>query len=133
MAKFPVQIDVCVRQNGEFKEIERLSLPEPGYYSIGRTSESDIQLAADVVSREHAFLAVHATGREVIDRASTNGTFIGDEQIDRAPWDGTEPLRIGPFELHLAREGARIATPPGAQTALPAEPKGPATQAPVPR
>jgi len=130
MAKFPVQIDVCVRRNGRLQEVERLSLPEPGYYSIGRTSESGIQLDADVVSREHAFLVVQATGLEVIDRASTNGTFIGDARIDRAPWDGTEPLRIGPFELHLAREGAPIATPPGAQTALPpAELKGPSTQA----
>ena len=130
MAKFPVQIDVCVRRNGRLQEVERLSLPEPGYYSIGRTPESEIQLDSDGVSREHAFLVVQATGLEVIDRASTNGTFIGDEQIDRAPWDGTEPLRIEPFELHLAREGAPIATPPGAQTAaLPADLTGPPTRA----
>src|SRR5262249_47268001 len=39
------------------------------------------------------------------------GTFLGDARVDQAEWDGTVPLRIAPFELHLVREGTAIAQP----------------------
>src|SRR5262245_53286277 len=107
MIKFPVRIDIFRRENGTLTKVEHLSLPEPGYYAIGRLPDNEIRLDAKQVSREHAFLAVGRDTLQVADRGSINGTFIGDEKIDnQETWDGSRPIRIEPFEIHLTREGA---------------------------
>ena len=129
MITFPVLIDIYARRGSRLALLDRLSLPMPGFYAIGRQAESEIRLDAESVSREHAFLAVRAAGLEVVDRASTNGTFIGDARIDQAPWDRTQPLRIEPFELRLVEEGTAI-VPPRPQPERPQPQRPPA--APLP-
>src|SRR5262245_5986163 len=104
MIEFPVLIDVYRRESGRLQRVEHLSLSRPGNYAIGRLSDSEIQLDAQPVSREHAFLALSRDGMRITDRASTNGTYIGDLKVEDAePWDGSKPIRIEPYELHLQR------------------------------
>src|SRR5262245_46421636 len=103
MITFPVLIDIYARRGSRLALLDRLSLPMPGFSAIARQAESEIRWDADSVARGHAVLAVRAAGLEVVDRASTNGTFIGDARIDQARWDRTQALRIEPFELRLVQ------------------------------
>src|SRR6266568_3169505 len=65
MIKFPLQIDIFVRKDGQLQRVEKLSLPKPGPYPIGRLSENPIRLDDRQVSREHAILEVGEEGIEV--------------------------------------------------------------------
>ena len=59
--------------------------------SIGRTEDSTIALPYSGVSREHAAVTfVPARGLQVVDRGSTNGTFVEDELLE-----GTATLTTG--------------------------------------
>jgi pSer/pThr/pTyr-binding forkhead associated (FHA) protein len=103
MITFPLLLEIFLRKaDGTFESIDLLSLTKPSTYSIGRSSENDICLDDQQVSRRHAFLIAETTGLEIVDRESTFGTFIGNERIrDRAPWTGTRRIRIDPYEIAL--------------------------------
>jgi two-component system cell cycle response regulator len=58
-------------------------LTEPEYV-IGRTSEVQIQIDADSVSRRHARVVRAGVDWIVEDLGSTNGTFVNAKKIDRA-------------------------------------------------
>lgn len=61
--------------------------------TLGRGSEADVVLDDHGVSRRHAELRVDtssgATVLSVLDLGSTNGTFVGDQQVDH------QALRVG--------------------------------------
>src|SRR5262245_63011929 len=65
-------------QGGEFP------LPENGEIVIGRSSELDMVLVEDMVSRRRAKITV--TGGQIFiqDLGSTNGSFVNGEKIKRA-------------------------------------------------
>jgi hypothetical protein len=65
--------------------------------TLGRGSDVDIRLDDPGVSRRHAEIRTGVTGADysVIDLASTNGTFVGDQKVgERRLTDGDE-IRIG--------------------------------------
>ena len=51
---------------------------------VGRSSELDMVLVEDMVSRKHAKIQLQADGIWIEDLASTNGTFVNGEKIKRA-------------------------------------------------
>src|SRR5262245_4934195 len=114
MIKLPVLVDVLIRKGGKLERLKQLSLPEPGEYGIGRLPENEIQLDAGQVSRNHAYLVVGDNNLVVVDRDSSFGTAIGERQLDKGGsqvWDGVQPIRIQPYEIHLVREAATQAAP----------------------
>jgi pSer/pThr/pTyr-binding forkhead associated (FHA) protein len=122
MITFPILIDIYRQQDGRVTLVERISLTEPGSYSIGRLPESDVVLESVQASRSHAFLHATAEGIEVEDRDSKFGTFIGQRRIEREPWTGDAPVRIEPYEFHLVRSPSRpepVRGQPGAPVPIP--------------
>jgi len=76
-------------QGGEFP------LPEDGEIVIGRSSELDMVLVEDMVSRRHA--KITATGGQIFiqDLGSTNGSFVNGEKIKRARLSEGDRVLIG--------------------------------------
>ena len=87
-------------QGGEFP------LPEQGEIVIGRSSELDMVLVEDMVSRRHSKITV-ANGQIFIqDLGSTNGTFVNGEKIKRARLQEGDRILIGTSIIKLvATEG----------------------------
>lgn len=76
-------------QGGEFP------LPENGEIVIGRSSELDMVLVEDMVSRRHAKITV-TTGQVFIqDLGSTNGSFVNGEKVRRAKLTEGDRILIG--------------------------------------
>lgn len=76
-------------QGGEFP------LPETGEIVVGRSSELDMVLVEDMVSRRHAKITV--TGGQIFlqDLGSTNGSFVNGEKIKRARLNEGDRILIG--------------------------------------
>ena len=64
-------------QGGEFP------LPEDGEIVIGRSSELEMVLVEDMVSRRHAKISVEDGDIFLEDLGSTNGSFVNGEKITR--------------------------------------------------
>jgi pSer/pThr/pTyr-binding forkhead associated (FHA) protein len=71
--------------------------------TVGRTANADFVLAAALVSRLHCRLSAGTEGVEVVDLASTNGTFVNGRRVTRARLTAGDRLRIGRVELTIAR------------------------------
>ncbi|NCQ60271.1 MAG: DUF4388 domain-containing protein [Myxococcales bacterium] len=87
-------------QGGEFP------LPEDGEIVIGRSSELDMVLVEDMVSRRHA--KITATGGQIFiqDLGSTNGSFVNGEKIKRARLSEGDRILIGTSIIKMvATEG----------------------------
>jgi hypothetical protein len=91
----------------------------PGSYVIGRSVEAEISFPKDsMMSRRHARLNVTPRGVEVEDLGSSNGTWIGGQQIQHAVVlrEGSV-LGVGAQSLvlrrmHTAQRRERVATSP---------------------
>jgi pSer/pThr/pTyr-binding forkhead associated (FHA) protein len=87
-------------QGGEFP------LPEEGEIVIGRSSELDMVLVEDMVSRRHAKITV--TGGQIFiqDLGSTNGSFVNGAKIKRARRNEGDRILIGTSIIKvIATEG----------------------------
>ena len=62
--------------------------------SLGRAGDCDIQIINDGVSRRHAKVVGAGEGHEVVDLGSNNGTFIGDQRIQRHALRPGDEIRI---------------------------------------
>jgi diguanylate cyclase (GGDEF)-like protein len=62
---------------------------------IGRGESSDIHINDNSVSRRHAVVEPSAEGITVADLGSTNGTFLNDALVVRAPLKDGDYLRVG--------------------------------------
>ena len=72
---------------------------------IGRTADCDIVIAETRVSRRHALIRRVNAARhefEVLDLASTNGTFLNGDAIDRAMLQQGDKIGIGGSTLKFA-------------------------------
>ena len=102
-------------------------------YTVGRTPEADIRLTRPSCSRRHAEVVWNGNGWEVVDVGSQYGTYVGGEQVGRAPlnerttvWfsrpqDGTAVV----FEPVVDRPGGEAGGVPDValqQTVLPRSP-----------
>ncbi len=67
--------------------------------TIGRTEENNIVMPVHQVSRQHALVKWDGEGFAVVDRKSTNGTFVNGEPVQRRRLRAGDKIGIGPFEL----------------------------------
>ncbi|MCP3138456.1 FHA domain-containing protein [Pyxidicoccus xibeiensis] len=76
---------------------------------IGRSSELDMVLVEDMVSRKHAKISF-ADGKITIeDLGSTNGTFVNGEKVKQARLKEGDRILIGTSILKLVHQGAEAA------------------------
>jgi len=81
------------QMNGTF--IGRKYLLNKGLSFIGRDPGLDITVPDISISRKHVELVYNGSDLEVIDKNSTNGTFINDKKIKRAILHPGDLLRVG--------------------------------------
>ena len=67
--------------------------------TVGRAARADFIVDAALVSRLHCRLTAGATGLEVVDLESTNGTFVNGERADRATLKHGDRLGVGRVSL----------------------------------
>lgn len=72
--------------------------------NIGRLNTNDIVLDDYKVSREHAVLKYSGSEFVLLDLASTQGTHVNGERIDRCIVDFNDKIQIVNHELVLSRE-----------------------------
>lgn len=82
-------------QGGEFPLVEGREIV------IGRSSELDMVLIEDMVSRKHASITVNGSEIAISDAASTNGTFVNGEKIKRARLKEGDRILIGTSIIKL--------------------------------
>lgn len=80
------------------KRGSRIALDSPRV-TIGRHPESDIFLDDITVSRRHAEIHRTATGFEVSDAGSLNGTYINRKLVDRGSLSDGDEVQVGKFKL----------------------------------
>jgi pSer/pThr/pTyr-binding forkhead associated (FHA) protein len=71
--------------------------------TVGRAPRADFILDAALVSRLHCRLEAGEDRLEVVDLASTNGTYVNDKRVERAQLASGDRLRIGRVELKVER------------------------------
>ena len=92
-------------QGGEFP------LPTTKELVVGRSSELDMVLVEDMVSRRHAKITVTGDQIFIQDLGSTNGTFVNGEKIKRARLQEGDRILIGTSIIKLvAADSAGSAT-----------------------
>jgi DNA-binding NtrC family response regulator len=72
----------------------------PGTHVVGRSSDCQISLDDDSLSRRHAQLTVNNLGFFIEDLGSTNGTFVGNERVT--------PGNLHPFEMGQVVEVGKV-------------------------
>jgi Inner membrane component of T3SS, cytoplasmic domain/Domain of unknown function (DUF4388) len=87
-------------QGGEYP------LADSGELVIGRSSELDLVLIEDMVSRKHAQLTLAAGRITIADLGSTNGTFVNGEKVRRAHLKEGDRILIGTSILKLVARAA---------------------------
>ena len=73
---------------------------------IGRSSELDMVLVEDMVSRKHAKITFTAGKISIEDLGSTNGTFVNGEKVKQARLKEGDRILIGTSILKLVHQGA---------------------------
>jgi hypothetical protein len=69
---------------------------------IGRSSDIDVALIEDMVSRRHARVFLQSDGLLIEDLGSTNGTFVNGEKIQRARLKEGDKILIGTSIIRVA-------------------------------
>src|SRR6187549_439872 len=81
---------------------------------VGRSSDLDMVLVEDMVSRKHAKLTVSGDQIFIQDLGSTNGTFVNGEKIKRARLKEGDRVLVGTSIIKLvASEGSAPAPSAG--------------------
>jgi diguanylate cyclase (GGDEF)-like protein len=68
---------------------------KPGEILIGRSSQAQIQIDHESVSRRHARLLLSDTGVTLADLGSTNGTYVNDDPITERQLQNGDLLKVG--------------------------------------
>ena len=69
--------------------------------TIGRVEDNAFQISEQSISSHHCEVLLRGSDVVVKDLNSTNGTFIGDEQITESVLKPGQTLRLGQVELRL--------------------------------
>ena len=67
--------------------------------TIGRTANNDIPIDNLAISGHHATVYVTASGPELVDMNSTNGTIVNDKKIERHHLQDGDIITIGKHQL----------------------------------
>lgn len=70
-------------------------LLKPGEILIGRSTQAQIQIDHESVSRRHARMIFSETGVVMSDLGSTNGTYVNDEPINERQLNNGDLLKVG--------------------------------------
>lgn len=82
---------------------------DPLPFTIGRVETADLQIDSARVSREHAQIALEEGRFVILDRGSTNGTYVNGQPIERAELADGDTVVVADFELtFIAAAGDRI-------------------------
>jgi pSer/pThr/pTyr-binding forkhead associated (FHA) protein len=73
---------------------------------IGRSSELDIVLVEDMVSRKHAKISITGGKISIEDLGSTNGTFVNGEKVKTSRIKEGDRILVGTSILKLVKAGA---------------------------
>ncbi|MDQ3266506.1 MAG: DUF4388 domain-containing protein [Myxococcota bacterium] len=73
---------------------------------IGRSSELDMVLVEDMVSRKHAKITVSPGKITIEDLGSTNGTFVNGEKVKQSRLKEGDRILIGTSILKLVQQGS---------------------------
>ena len=84
-----------------------VTVPEEAPLLLGRGEDCDVPLWDEVASRRHALLENRQGELWLVDLGSANGTWIGEQRIDRRQLHGGEVVRIGSTNLRLETAGFR--------------------------
>ena len=71
--------------------------------TLGRAAPADFVVPAALVSRLHCRLEAGQDSLIVVDLDSTNGTYVNDRRVERAPLKSGDRLRVGRVELTVDR------------------------------
>src|SRR6185295_7569548 len=77
---------------------------------VGRSSDLDMVLVEEMVSRKHAVFRLAAGVLTVEDQGSTNGTFVNGERIDKATLNEGDRVLIGTSILRVVGSDATSPT-----------------------
>ena len=91
-------------QGGEF------ALPAGKEIVVGRSSDLEMVLVEDMVSRKHARIFWETDQVEIEDLGSTNGTFVNGEKIKRATLKEGDRVLIGTSILKVIANERPVAT-----------------------
>ena len=83
---------------GFIPDVRSVPLGAP-HITLGRDPVSDIELNHPQVSWNHARLELTSAGYRIIDRGSTNHTYINNIRVSNQPLVAGDVIRIGPFKL----------------------------------
>ena len=86
--------------SGKHKGNEYL-LPVGGQVCIGRSSDIDVVLIEDMVSRRHAQITIAGDDLKIEDLGSTNGTFVNGERITETHLQLGDRILIGTSIMKL--------------------------------
>ncbi|MCA1827963.1 MAG: DUF4388 domain-containing protein [Myxococcales bacterium] len=92
-------------QGGEYP------LAETGELVIGRSSDLDMVLIEDMVSRKHAKITLQPGQITISDLGSTNGTFVNGEKVKRARLKEGDRILIGTSILKLVSMARQAGAP----------------------
>ena len=70
-----------------------------GAVKIGRATDNDIVIPDVLASRHHATLVSSASGTEIIDNRSINGTFVNGQRVESAKLRDGDVVTIGNIDL----------------------------------
>ncbi len=93
--------------SGKHKGNEYL-LPPKGQLYIGRSSDIDLVLIEDMVSRKHAQITVNGNNITIEDLGSTNGTFVNGERITSVSIKKGDRILIGTSIMKLVDADANM-------------------------
>ncbi|MFB6264497.1 MAG: DUF4388 domain-containing protein [Bradymonadaceae bacterium] len=82
-------------------EGEEYPLEEGSEVEIGRSSELDMVLVEDMVSRRHARISATDGELEIEDIGSTNGTFVNGDKVQQASLETGDRILIGTSIIKL--------------------------------
>lgn len=85
-----------------------LLLPRDREIVMGRSSELDMVLVEDMVSRRHAKLSVEGEDIYIQDLGSTNGTFVNGEKIKKSKLNEGDRILVGTSIIKLVDLGDAV-------------------------
>lgn len=88
------------------KPLQRFILQEGKSVTIGRIAEADVVMDNPSISRLHAEVGLENGQTWIIDKGSTNGTWVNGEKItERTPISEKDEIKVGKFDLVAGEEG----------------------------
>jgi len=97
---------VIMLKNTELKTLET----DKDTVTIGRNSNSDIQINNLGASKKHAAITRQNGSYFIEDLNSTNGTLVNNERVTKAELSGQDVVTIGKHTLYVTIQEGRSAT-----------------------